>query len=329
MKDRFTASPPGAETLHLDFDFATPKKMDGVSETTYHDVRDYRVRGEVTAAAGAEVGVEMTVRDVRYRVVLPTGSATARVDFPRDLYTMEVLEEGGTSKTLPSGSAVNFEVAHWDWGLEVRVDGEVWFSYRLNPKPWSAYKKGARWPEMFKTTPKYTALRLSARGGSVAFEDLAVDQDIHYTQPYNGVWDTLHYTFMGKKLPGGKIPEGYYFMMGDNSHGSRDSRLWHRIQVEKKPRSGELIWGEEYSWSLDSDHMHNERVVNFVDLNGNGYLIPNFTVGDPLDEQNLSKAVKAWEPFGLIPRHHLMGRALCVFWPFPPFYREFRPKLVR
>jgi signal peptidase I len=313
MQDQFVATPPAGQTVHLDLDFGLSIPMNGVTPPTYHEVRDYRVRGGVSAASGAVFEVEMKVRDLPFRVTLPAGQGEARVTFPRDRYPLAVAEEPGATRHLPVDTWVDFEVAHRDWCFEVRVAGEVWFRYELDPHPWTLVSKGVEWPRMFPV--ETTTIRLAAHGGRVAIENLGVDQDLHYTQPPDGVWDTMNYTVDGKKLKDGKIPEGHYFMMGDNSHGSRDSRLWHRIQV-KEPGAEQLIWGEEYSWVLDSDRMHNENIVNFVDLYGNGYWINGYDRHAPTDTSRNPMLLQV-EPYGLIPRDHLVGRAFFVFWPIP------------
>jgi signal peptidase I len=324
--DYFTGSPAAGKTIRLDLDLGTPVYFDGYYPPGYNDIRDWRIRGEASVAAGAAMGVELRVRDLHFKVRLAAEGGTSSVEFERDRYPVKVIEEKGKDLTLPAESFVDFEVAHWDWRFEVRVDGEVWFAYELDPAPWTIGRKGVAWPAMFKVEP--CVLALTATGGRVAFEDLGVDQDLHYTQ--GGIWDTKNYVFLGKKLEEGKLPDGYYFMMGDNSHGSRDSRLWHRIQVKdpNDPKGERTIWGEEYSWALDSDMMFNQNLVNFVDLYGNGYSIPGFDRLHP-DDPTRSPAVLKYESYGLIPRDHLVGRALCVFWPFPPASSEFRPKFVR
>ncbi|MBN2490971.1 MAG: signal peptidase I [Planctomycetes bacterium] len=317
--DRFAAAPAAGETLRLAFDFGSPVPLSGPIGPTYEDVRDYRLRGEVTAAEGAELGVEMAVRDLVFQVTLAAGGGASRVAFERDRYPLARVEEPGKELRLPADRAVRFEVAHWDWRFEVRVGGAVWFAYELDPRPWTITSKGEPWPRMFPVKP--TALALTARGGPLALARLAVDQDIHYTQPGDGASDTVDYTFEGRPLADGKIPDGHYFMMGDNSAGSRDSRLWHRILMRDpvtgepmKHADGTPVWGEEYTWGLDSDHMFNENTTNFVDMWGNGYWIPGYDRRGPTDRA-LNAMIVAVEPFGLIPRHHLVGRAFLVFWP--------------
>jgi hypothetical protein len=204
--------------------------------------------------------------------------------------------------------------------LQVRIDGDVWFDYELDPKPWTEsdadlFKERRKddpsaQPRRFRDAK--TAIAVTATGGTVTVDGLTLDQDLHYTYASREGIDEL------------RIPDGHYFLMGDNSHGSRDSREWHRIRV-KDPKTGQPVWGEEYSWGLDSDHEFDERITNFVDLNGNPYSLPGFNRSYP----RTSEAVLDYEPYGLIPEANLVGRAFCVFWPFPPFGPEFRPKLVR
>lgn len=310
----------GDAPARLDFDFGQPVQLRADRRYTYHDTRDYRLHGTVRAAAGATVGIEFTVRGRPFTITLPT-SGNASIAFDRTPFAaVRAVDESGTERRLPADSTVDFEIAHWDWRLQVSIDGEPWFDYELDPKPW-AESDAALFAERRREDPSAhprrfaeakSAIALTARGGAVTFDALTVDQDLHYTYASPDGVDEL------------KIPAGHYFLMGDNSHGSRDSREWHRIQV-KDPKTGELIWGEEYSWGLDSDQMFDQRVTNFVDLEGNPYTVPRFNIAEP----RTSEATVAYEPFGLIPEDNLVGRGFCVFWPFPPFAPEFRPKLIR
>lgn len=310
------------EKATIALDFLQKRKFRPDSKRTYHEVRDYRFRGDLTTGDYGAVTITMTVRGRPFEVRLPIGREQASVTFPRDTFArVNTIDEAGGTKHLAPNDTVSIEVAHWDWWFEVRVDGEVWFSYQTDPRPWdnsaaSLFRELRRNRSRDMIPQRFdkgvTALTITAEDGPVGFSDVYVDQDLHYTYASSTGVDDV------------EIPEGYYFMMGDHSHGSRDSREWHRIKV-KDPKTGKEVWGEEYTWSLDSDHKFDERKINFVDLEGNGYRIPDFEVSSP----DLGPAVLAYEPFGLIPRKNLVGRAFCVFWPFPPFSDEFRPKLVR
>jgi hypothetical protein len=65
--------------------------------------------------------------------------------------------------------------------------------------------------------------------------------------------------------------------------------------------------------------MFNENTINFVDMWGNGYWIQGYDRGSPTDTGRNGMIDKV-EPFGLIPRKDLVGRAFLVFWPLPPRY---------
>jgi signal peptidase I len=52
------------------------------------------------------------------------------------------------------------------------------------------------------------------------------------------------------------VPDGYYFMMGDNRYESKDSRYWGIVPRENLRGRPMFVY---YSWNNDSD-----RVLPFI-----------------------------------------------------------------
>lgn len=153
-----------------------------------------------------------------------------------------------------------------------------------------------------------TSIALRAEGGPAEFRTLRVFRDVYYTNAWAKVAET-------------RVPEGHYFMLGDNSQDSADSRDWMLWRYELPDDTGaprELrahYRGSEHPLSIVGG---DEPLVWLRDEWGEPHL---FRAADA----NLLPPVEI--PF--VPRELVTGRALAVFWPIDPLRGIRRFKWVR
>jgi signal peptidase I len=149
----------------------------------------------------------------------------------------------------------------------------------------------------------------AAQGGWTVYPP-ALARDIHYLSTLQGD---------GTQTRLFEIPEGMYFMMGDNTQNSHDSRDWssREIQVDDGAGGVASLIGDDFSGSLDPffDNPRWDRdhtVMTFRDSQGSLHAVP---------EDQLVAYKDLRQPASLVPRDYLMGRALAVFLPLWPTLR--------
>jgi signal peptidase I len=262
------------------------------------EVGDLRISFDVEPDAGCEgVFVELGSGKDRYQAFLPGPAADpserARIARNGEARPLDA------SVRLRAGESVRVSFSHADASLEVRLDGDP----LGDPLEWAEdpdadFGRGNR-------------VAFGTKGGGAAFEDVVLQRDVHYTNRHGVTWE--------------KIPDGNYFMLGDNTQDSADSRLWVSIAYDLDPPVEELtrIQGNSRDRrATDANPRFLSRdpsVQIFRDLYGEQYLVPRSSIH--------GSSPPTPEP--LVRREYVLGKALVVFWPFPPFAPIFRWKLIR
>jgi signal peptidase I len=277
------------------------------AESGYNGVGDLRVEGRVRALPGCRaVAVELTEGGRRYRLELPGPAAEADAA-PR----IRVLSEDGrvaegagealgAAWRLPAGRWVGFVAQNLDDLLELEADGAPRASLAIAP---ALDQSGS-------------GAFLAQEGEGADLEALQVSRDIFYTPSRLGESEW-------------QIPPGEYFMLGDNTQDSSDSREWLLVDVRWRDEGG-----------AERSALANFRPAQAPDANPVTANTPDGELTWARDEWGEVHVFPAAAelrspnrrdriPRPTVGRELITGRVVAVFWPVSPGLGLWRPRWVR
>ena len=273
-----------------------PKKM------ASNPVGDVEVVAEVTFSAASEVGFSI---EEGSRTHQGRWHANGRVQLissiaPSANDTQVVFDE--TREAPPLGKPISFSLRNVDDELVILIGGD----------------EVCRYPYVTRGVDRRveTHLKIRAWGSAVELADVCLYRDIHYT-PEGKMANGRSATF--------RISEGHFFALGDNTQNSHDCRQWEKASV--RLLDGRVIEGNWFNSNPRDPHpdanpkYYGDEMV-FTNIYGEDMTISRENVaGNFFHPETV--------PFPLIPREFLLGKALAVFWPLPPFSPSWRLKWVR
>ena len=255
-------------------------ERDPTSVSGGYPTPDIRVRGTLDTTGPAEWVLEWRPGDGRtHTLILASGEWGA--SYAKTLTSRRPLA------ALPLKGKIAFEFESVDGDLRITLDGEERAILRdeiaiANADSLEASKDGSE--------PQTLTMRV--RGAPLAIHDVRVDHDLYYTShndrgqlsPESG--DAWH------------VPDDSYFMMGDNTKQSNDSRLWSASGV--RLRDGSEIWYDP-SPSSDEDE---PRYPRYLTVDGVAYQ----------ERRDVEGVVRRWSDADLMPGAGMLSRRM----PFVP-----------
>ncbi len=134
------------------------------------------------------------------------------------------------------------------------------------------------------------SIKLGGKSGEFVFSNIRLYRDIYYS--------AQRYLWSG--VENWQIPSGCYFVLGDNSSDSVDSREWSKFQIILK--NGISLEGD----ARNLPNLENNDEYSFIDKFG----IQRNILRDKIREQ---PGMNIASPF--VERHLIIGKAWLVAWP--------------
>jgi signal peptidase I len=314
-------------------------KKPGLIGSMQEIVADVRIAAVVTPAAGLdeltfEIKIARPNQDaLSYAMVWRAGKATLAVRKKG----MVAGQSPEFALALAAGTATELTFAHIDDELVAWVDGTE--AARFDSSAWPCRdgcmlpfspEKGLELPGNQKVTPQ-----IVAKGkGTLRLDDLRIDRDQHYTRL--GAPELI------------EIPDGHYYMMGDNTLQSIDSRGWTAITigvdaddnvVPPDTPGARVVRGNKRAMDLlnppDRDEtpiaLPNEKAIVMIDEYGeilrlNAEIAGNWGQRIAFQRPGTSDGSGEWtapettnsKGISFVPRSDIRGRATMIFYPFRP-----------
>jgi len=265
-------------------------------ESGNNPVGDLRLEGTLRALPGCE-SVTVVLREGarHYRFELPgpaaPAGAVARID--AGPYALAAAGDDLPAELpyrLPAGERVRFAAENLDDRLALELDGEPVLACAVQP-----------------AEDQNSALFVTLAGEGADLEELMPYRDIYYTARTS---EPVH------------VPAGSYFMLGDNTQDSSDSREWTYAVFELHgPTAADArVQG---NWR----ERENPRSVAHGDAQGPlTYFVDEW--GEPHWFRQDQAVRAAPRPAPFVPRAMILGKALAVFWPLDPGRDIWRLKWV-
>lgn len=231
--------------------------------------------------------IKDSFRQEQFQARIPLGDAAGSLTFgDREL---SPIPDG----ILKAGKAHVVEFTHVDRLLEVRVDGQRVASAELVIQPAEA------------PAPRSgQVVGFGVEAGAVSLDHIMLQRDIH---------------FLYGSLSRADIPDDHYFMLGDNSASSKDSREWVALEVQIS-EDGRVARGDTEA-IIDPSDLTKRRDNPFKDSDEGPWKFVDH-LGNII-ELSGSLQVKSRRHAPLVARKLVIGRAFAVFLPWE------RAKLVR
>ncbi len=299
-------------------------------------VPDARLTATVTAPSTLdELAFEIEVLrpgldKLTFALVARGGKARLQV---RSKDTKVELESPEFACELPAGTPVEIAFAHVDDRLIAWRGGDE--LQRLDTDGF-ACRDGCALPFTGRfelpANQRVTPLLAMKGKGKLRLTDIRIDRDQHYVQ--DGAPDVI------------EVPEGYFYMLGDNTLQSIDSRGWtaFEIGVDKDdnvvpPDTGvRNIRGNKRPMPLDREPDRDETpipipsagAIVMIDENGEilrlkgrmGSAWPGLSFkkigSDDVQDEWQPRETTNSKGISFVPRSDIQGRALLVFYPFRP-----------
>lgn len=196
---------------------------------------------------------------------------------------------------LPSKSSgrseQRVEILHYDGALAVFVDNDLVYE--------NAYRAASRQGRATEAHRTNAQVSLGTSGVAARFWDIRLERDLYYD------FDRGENSSSFLVRTGGEVvvPEGKYFVVGDNVGQSRDSRSWKRARL--RLANGKVLEGDA-EWERGSNPRKWGDVVRFRDAFG---MVHEFARSAGMEELGAEES-----PF--VESGDFLGTGFLVFYPF-------------
>jgi signal peptidase I len=256
-------------------------------------VVDVRVRFRVEASAPAAIEVGWRPGDGRW-ATLRLASDAAK---PSRLVT--ATRDSPVNARLEPGRSVAVELEYVDGDAHAWVDGA---EVAVLPDDLGIEDAVAA---LEREGGEPQRLRITAEGGALVVTDVSVDRDLYYWSGRNAD--------QNRPGPGESIvvPPDSYFMLGDNTRSSHDSRQWTAVGValaEGRPDGLREVWWDSQNGPRGEHDREGGRgtLRTVTDVDG---VVRSWYASEERDTLR--------KPLSFVTRDMIVGRAFfaLVFWP--------------